>query len=75
MVVVRWLDPDVAEDWALAPALVDVVNRAYVHAEAGLFATKIERTDIDDVRTSIARGETPSRSWRRPSWARSAHTR
>lgn len=57
MVAVRWLERDVAEDLALAPA-VDVVNRAYAHAEVGLFATKIERTDIDDVRTSISRGET-----------------
>lgn len=58
MVAVRWLEPDVAEDFALAPAVVDVVNRAYAHAEVGLFATKIERTDIDDVRTSISRRET-----------------
>ena len=58
MVVVRWLEPDVAEDLALAPAVTDVVNRAYAHAEAGLFATKIERTDICDVRTSISRRET-----------------
>jgi len=28
------------------------------HKEVGLFATKIERTDIDDVRTSISRRET-----------------
>ena len=58
MVVVRWLEPDVAEDLALAPAVTDVVNRAYAHKEVGLFATKIERTDIDDVRTSISRRET-----------------
>ena len=58
MVAVRWLEPDVAEDLALAPAVTDVVNRAYAHAEAGLFATKIERIDIDDVRTSISRRET-----------------
>jgi hypothetical protein len=34
------------------------VNRAYAHTEVGLFATKIERTDIDDARTSISRRET-----------------
>jgi ribosomal protein S18 acetylase RimI-like enzyme len=58
MVIVRWLEPDVAEDLALAPAVTEVVNRAYAHKEVGLFATKIERTDIDDVRTSISRRET-----------------
>lgn len=58
MVVVRWLEPDVAVDLALAPAVTDLVNRAYAHAEVGLFATKIERTDIDDVRASISRRET-----------------
>jgi ribosomal protein S18 acetylase RimI-like enzyme len=58
VVTVRWLEPDVAEDLALAPAVVDVVNRAYAHTEVGLFATKIDRTDIDDVRTSISRRET-----------------
>jgi ribosomal protein S18 acetylase RimI-like enzyme len=58
VVVVRWLEPDVAEDLALAPAVAEVVNRAYAHAEVGLFATKIERTDIDDARTSISRRET-----------------
>ena|SRR4249920_3308384 len=58
MVVVRWLEPDIAEDLALAPAVVDVVNRAYAHTEVGLFATKIERTDLDDVRTSISHRET-----------------
>ncbi|MGH2631473.1 MAG: GNAT family N-acetyltransferase, partial [Actinomycetota bacterium] len=58
MVVVRWLEPDVAGDLALAPAVTDVVNRAYAHAEVGLFATKIERTDIDHVRTSISRRQT-----------------
>jgi len=58
MVDVRWLEPDVAEDLALAPAVTEVVNRAYAHKEVGLFATKIERTDIDDVRTSISRRET-----------------
>jgi ribosomal protein S18 acetylase RimI-like enzyme len=58
VVAVRWLEPDVAEDLALAPAVVDVVNRAYAHTEVGLFATKIERTHIDDVRTSISRRET-----------------
>jgi ribosomal protein S18 acetylase RimI-like enzyme len=58
VVAVRWLEPDVAEDLALAPAVVDVVNRAYAHTEVGLFATEIERTDIDDVRTSISRRET-----------------
>jgi GNAT superfamily N-acetyltransferase len=58
MVVVRWLEPDVAEDLALAPAVTEVVNRAYAHKEVGLFATKIERTDIDEVRTSISRRET-----------------
>ena len=58
MVAVRWLEPDVAEDLALAPAVVDVVNRAYAYTEAGLFTTKIDRTDIDDVRRSISRRET-----------------
>lgn len=58
MVAVRWLEPDVAEDLALAPAVVDVVNRAYGHTEVGLFATKIERTDIEDVLTSISHRET-----------------
>ena len=58
MVVVRWLEPDVAEDLELAPAVTEVVNRAYAHKEVGLFATKIERTDIDDVRASISRRET-----------------
>ncbi len=58
MVVVRWLEPDVAEDLALASAVTDVVNRAYAQAEVGLFATKIDRTDIDDARTSISRRET-----------------
>jgi ribosomal protein S18 acetylase RimI-like enzyme len=58
VVFVRWLEPDVAEDVALAPAVTDVVNRAYAHAEVGLFATEIERTDIADVRTSISRRET-----------------
>jgi ribosomal protein S18 acetylase RimI-like enzyme len=58
VVVIRWLEPDVAEDLALASAVTDVVNRAYAHAEVGLFATKIERTDIDEVRTSISRRET-----------------
>jgi ribosomal protein S18 acetylase RimI-like enzyme len=58
MVVVRWLEPDVAEDLALASAVTDVVNLAYAHTEVGLFATTIERTDIDDVRTSISRRET-----------------
>lgn len=58
MVAVRWLEPDVAEDLALAPAVVDVVNRAYAHTEVGLFATMIERTDIESVRTSISRRET-----------------
>jgi ribosomal protein S18 acetylase RimI-like enzyme len=58
VVVVRWLELDVAEDLALAPAVTDVVNRAYAQAEVGLFATKIERTDIDDARTSILRRET-----------------
>lgn len=58
MVVVRWLEPSVAEDLALAPAVTVVVNQAYTRAEAGLFATKIDRTDIDDVRTSISRRET-----------------
>ena len=58
MVAVRWLEPEVAEDLALAPAVVDVVNRAYAHTEVGLFVTKIERTNIDDVRTSISRRET-----------------
>lgn len=58
MVVVRWLEPDVAEDLTLGPAVTDVVNRAYAHAEVGLFTTKIERTDVDDVRTSISRRET-----------------
>jgi ribosomal protein S18 acetylase RimI-like enzyme len=58
VVVVRWLEPDVAGDFALAPAVTEVVNRAYAHAEVGLFATKIERTDIDHVRTSISRHQT-----------------
>ena len=58
MVGVRWLEPEVAEDLAFAPAVTDVVNRAYAHKELGLFATKIERADIDDVRTSISRRET-----------------
>jgi hypothetical protein len=58
MVVVRWLEPDVDEDLAFATAVTDVVNRAYTRMEVGLFATKIERTDIDDVRTSISRRET-----------------
>lgn len=52
------MEPDAAEDLALAPAVCDVVNRAYAHTEVGLFAAKIERTGIDDVRTSIARRET-----------------
>lgn len=58
MVAVRWLEPDVAEDVALAPAVTEAVNRAYAHSEVGLFATKIERSDIDDVRVSISRRET-----------------
>jgi ribosomal protein S18 acetylase RimI-like enzyme len=58
MIVVRWLERDVAEDLALAPAVTDVVNRAYAHKEVGLFATKIERTNVDDVHTSISRRET-----------------
>ena len=58
MVVVRWLEADVAEELALARAVTDVVNRAYAHSEVGLFATKIERTGIDDVRMSISRRET-----------------
>ncbi len=58
MVVVRWLEPDVAEDLALAPAVTDVVNRAYANTEVGLFATKIERTDIESVLTSISCRET-----------------
>jgi hypothetical protein len=62
MVVIRWLEPDVAEDLALAPTIADIVNRAYAHAEVGLFATKIDRTSIDDVLTSISRRERPERS-------------
>ena len=58
MLVVRWLEPDVAEDVALAPTVTDVVNRAYAHTELGLFATKIERTNIDEVRASVLRRET-----------------
>lgn len=58
MLVVRWLEPDVAEDLALAPAVTDIVNRAFAHGEVGLLATKIDRIDIDDVRTSISRRET-----------------
>ena len=58
MLVVRWLEPDVAEDVALASAVADVVNRAYAHAETGLFLTKIDRTDAADVAASISRRET-----------------
>src|SRR4029453_8889306 len=58
MIVVRWLERDVAQDLALAPAVTDVVNRAYADKEVGLFATKIERTNVDDVHTSISRRET-----------------
>lgn len=58
MVAVRFLEPDVADDLALAPAVVDVVNRAYAHTEVGLFATKIERTDIGDVVMAISHRET-----------------
>ena len=72
MVVVRWPEPDVAEDLALAPAVTDVVNRAYAHKEVGLFATKIERADIDDVRASISRRETAVALLEGPSSARSA---
>lgn len=58
MVVVRWLEPDVADDLALAPAVTDVLNRAYTDAEVGLFATQIDRTDIDHVRRSISSRQT-----------------
>jgi len=56
--VVRWLEPDVAEDIALASIVADVVNRGYAHAETGLFLTKIDRTDAGDVTASISRRET-----------------
>ena len=75
MIVVRWLERDVAEDLALAPAVTDVVNRAYAHKEVGLFATKIERTNVDDVHTSISRRETAVALLGEPSSARSAQTR
>jgi ribosomal protein S18 acetylase RimI-like enzyme len=58
MLVVRWLEPHVAEDMALAPAVADVVNRAYAQAEDGLFLTKIDRTNPADVAASISRRET-----------------
>ena len=58
MVVVRWLECGVAEDLGLAPAITDLVNRAYAHSETGLFATKIDRTDVNDVIASISRRET-----------------
>jgi ribosomal protein S18 acetylase RimI-like enzyme len=58
MLVVRWLQPDVAEDMALASVVADLVNRAYAHAETGLFRTKIDRTDAGDVMASISRRET-----------------
>ncbi|MGA9161562.1 MAG: GNAT family N-acetyltransferase [Actinomycetota bacterium] len=58
VVAVRWLEPGVAEDLELALAATDVVNRAYAHAENGLFATKIDRTDVKAVIASISRRET-----------------
>ena len=48
----------IAEDLGFAPAIADVVNRAYAHSETGLFATKIDRTDVNDVVASISRRET-----------------
>jgi ribosomal protein S18 acetylase RimI-like enzyme len=58
VLVVRWLEADVAEDMALASVVADVVNRAYAHAEIGLFLTKIDRTDAGAVSASISRRET-----------------
>jgi len=58
VLVVRWLEPDVAEDMALPSIVADVVNRAYAHSETGLFLTKIDRTDAGAVAASISRRET-----------------
>jgi ribosomal protein S18 acetylase RimI-like enzyme len=58
VVVVRWLERGVAEDLGLAAAVADIVNRAYAHSETGLFATKIDRTDVNDVIASISCRET-----------------
>ncbi len=58
MLVVRWLEPDFAEDMDLASVVAQVVNRAYAHAETGLFLTRIDRTDAGAVRASISRRQT-----------------
>ena len=58
MLVVRLLEPSVAEDTALASVITEVVNRAYANAESGLFLTKIDRTDASGVAASISRRET-----------------
>ncbi len=57
---IAWLDPgdpDDPDDEATVSRVVDIVNLAYLIAEAKLWSKAIARTDAGDVRTAIAAGE------------------
>jgi GNAT superfamily N-acetyltransferase len=54
---IAWLDPGDADDGAIVSRVVDIVNLAYLIAEAKLWSKAIARTNAGEVRAAIEAGE------------------
>ena len=56
VIEISLLPAEAESDRAVVDTIVDVVNRAYTTAEAGLWRRPLPRTDNDEVRDQIANG-------------------